>query len=235
MIKVNLLDSVTDRTRSVAVVEAQVSNPRVRSWMLMAVVAALSVAAMGVEYVSAKHSNETVKEEHARQEEIAKKMEGMNKQQAELEKKIEEVRKRIEAIKKLRASQQGPVALLSELNMRLPSERNFSLTSVEQKNGELIIDGHSSNEAAVTEFARSLENTNGLFSNVTIEIERSTIDPQETEWKPEDGEIDAEAPKPEVVKFIIKCNYGPQPEPKTAPAAPAKPAPAAPPAEAAKS
>ena len=34
MIKVNLLDSVTDRTHSVAAVEARVANPRARSAVL---------------------------------------------------------------------------------------------------------------------------------------------------------------------------------------------------------
>ena len=208
MIKVNLLDSVTDRTRSVAAVEAKVTNPRARSGMLMAVALALTVLGVGFEYTSANNKNAAVKEELARQEEIAAKMADINQQQGELEKRIEEVKKRIDAIKRLRASQQGPVAILSEINARLPQEKDFSLSSVEQKGSELIIEGHSPNEDAVAEFSRSLEFSSSLFSDVSIETERKVVDPADTDWKKEDGEIDPDAPKPEVVKFKVTCKYG---------------------------
>src|SRR5215210_1063778 len=108
MIKVNLLDSVTDRARSVAVVEEKVSSPKARTGMLLVVVGALTALGLGFEYMSANHQNAEVKAELERQEQIAAKMADINKQQGELEKKIEEVKKRINAIKSLRASQQGP-------------------------------------------------------------------------------------------------------------------------------
>ncbi|HEX7178030.1 MAG TPA: PilN domain-containing protein [Pyrinomonadaceae bacterium] len=218
MIKVNLLDSVTDRTHSVAAVEARVANPRARSWILMSVVFGLVVLGMGVDYVSANYKNTSAKDELARQEEIAAKMQEINKQQADLEKKINEVKSRIEAIKKLRASQQGPVSLLSELNSRMPQLKDFSLTEVEQKNGELTIQGHSSSEDAVAQFARALEFSDKVFTNVSVETERKIVNPEDTDWTPADGEIDDEAPKPEVVKFKITCRYGEQPaEPAAAP------------------
>lgn len=224
MIKVNLLDSVTDRTRSVAAVEARVANPRARSLMLMGVVFALAVIGMGVDYVSAGYTNDSAKEELAKQEDIAAKMKEINKQQAELEKKINEVKTRIEAIKKLRASQQGPVAILSELNSRLPQTKDFRLDTVEQKGGELTVEGSSASEEAVTEFARTLEFSNNLFSNVSIETERKTVNPEDTDWTAADGEVDPDAPKPEVVKFKITCKYS---QASPAPAAPAAAAPAA--------
>jgi len=229
MIKVNLLDSVTDRTHSVAAVEARVANPRARSWILMGVVFGLVVLGMGVDYVSANYKNASAREELTRQEEIAAKMQEINKQQADLEKKINEVKSRIEAIKKLRASQQGPVALLSELNSRMPQLKDFSLTEVEQKNGELTIQGHSASEDAVAQFARALEFSDKVFTNVSVETERKIVNPEDTDWTEEDGEIDPDAPKPEVVKFKITCHYGEQPaEPAAAaPDAKKKDAPAA--------
>ena len=211
MIKVNLLDSVTDRTHSVAAVEARVANPRARSWILMGVVFALVLLGMGVDYVSANYKNASAKDELARQEEIAAKMQEINKQQADLEKKINEVKSRIEAIKKLRASQQGPVAVLSELNSRMPQIKDFALTEVEQKNGELTIKGHSSSEDAVAQFARSLEFSDKVFTNVSVETERKIVTPADTDWTPADGEIDTEAPKPEVVRFKITCYFGEKP------------------------
>src|SRR5918998_3777517 len=220
MIKVNLLDSVTDRTHSVAAVEARVANPRARSWILMGVVFGLAVLGMGVDYVSANYKNSSAKDELARQEEIAAKMAEINKQQADLEKKINEVKSRIEAIKKLRASQQGPVALLSELNARMPQIKDFALTEVEQKAGELTIQGHTSSEDAVAQFARALEFSDKTFNNVSVETERKTVKPEDTDWTPADGELDPDAPKPEVVKFKITCRYGEQPAEPAAPAAP---------------
>lgn len=220
MIKVNLLDSVTDRTRSVAAVEAKVANPRARSFLLMGVVLALAVVGMGVDYVSAGYTNKSAKDELAKQEEIAAKMKEITRQQGELEKKINEVKTRIEAIKKLRASQQGPVAILSEINARIPSVKEFRLDTVEQKNGELTIEGSSASEEAVTRFAHSLEFSDNMFSNVSVETERKAVNPEETEWTAADGEVDPDAPKPEVVKFKITCKYA-QPSAPAAPAAPA--------------
>ena len=223
MIKVNLLDSVTDRTRSVAAVEAKVASPRVRSWMLMVVAAGLTALAMGVDYVSANHSHAEAKEELARQEEISAKMKEVTTQQEELKKKIDDVNTRIEAIKSLRASQKGPVAILSELNSRLPKIQDFSLTAVELKNGELIVDGHSSDEDAVTQFARTLEFSSDLFKDLSIETERKAVEPGDTDWNQSvDGDVDPDAPKPEVIRFKITCKYGEEQKPAPAAAAPAK-------------
>lgn len=216
MIKVNLLDSVTDRTRSVAAVEARVANPRARSFLMMGVVFALAIVGMGVDYVSAGYTNQSAKDELAKQEDIANKMKEITRQQGELEKKINEVKTRIEAIKRLRASQQGPVAILSEINSRLPQIKDFRLDTIEQKNGELIVEGSSSSEEAVTEFARTLEFSNNMFSNVSVETERKTVNPEDTDWTAADGEVDTDAPKPEVVKFKITCKYAQQSAPPAA-------------------
>jgi Tfp pilus assembly protein PilN len=225
MIKVNLLDSVTDRTHSVAAVEARVSDPRVRSWMMMAVVAGVTVMGIGVDYVSANYRHSEATQELARQEEISAKMKEVTKQQEDLRKKIDEVGKRIEAIKQLRASQKGPVAILSEINSRMPATRDFSLLAVEQKGGELTIEGHSSSEDAVTQFARALEFSSDIFRDVSISTERKPVEPSDTDWdKNVDGEIDADAPRPEVVKFKLTCKYGAEPAP--AAGAPAQPKPA---------
>jgi Tfp pilus assembly protein PilN len=131
---------------------------------------------------------------------------------------------RIDVIKKLRASQQGPVSLLSEINSRLPTDPDFRLESVEQKNGELTIEGQSPNEYAVTAFSRSLEFSNGLFLNVSIEAERKEVDVKAEDLVGQVGPLDLSF-KPEVFKFKVKCKYGPA-APPAAPPAPGQPAPA---------
>jgi len=217
MIKVNLLDSVTDRARRATVVEKKVADPRTRFWLLGASVFALMALGMLFDFVSANAENARMKTELERQEQIAAQMAAINKEQAELEKKIKNIETRIEAIKKLRASQQGPVSLLSAINERLPASPDFRLESIEQKNGELTIEGHSPNEAAVTQFGRSLEFSSGAFSNVNMETERKELTVDTKDYNKALGEIDTSV-KPETVKFKIKCRYGqPAPAPAAAP------------------
>lgn len=205
MIKINLLDSVTDRARSVAAVEAQVANPRARAWMLAAVVVVLTVLGIGLDWFSANSAYARAKSDLEREQAIASRMEAINKEQAELENKIKAIQTRIEAIKRLRASQRGPVAVLSALNERMPAVAEFRLTNIEQKGDGLVIEGHSPNEAAVTQFGRSLEFSSGLFSNVSIETERKELKVDKDGLKP--GEADDKAPKPETVQFKVTCKY----------------------------
>jgi Tfp pilus assembly protein PilN len=231
MIKVNLLDSVTDRARSVAAVESRVANPRAR--VLVLAVAVFSVMALGMlfDYVHANYRYTAAQEELKRQEEAALHMKQINKEKEDLEKQIDAVNKRIEAIKRLRAAQQGPVAVLSAINERLPGVTDFSLVTVEQKGEVLTIEGHAKDEADVTRFARALEFSDNLFDNVSIETERKLVQPADTDWTPADGEVDNDVPKPEIVRFVVTCKYnqpGLTPAPAaTDPAGAAKPAAAA--------
>src|SRR5215212_9609968 len=221
MIKVNLLDSVTERQSSAAVVEAQVPNPAARFWMLGGAVAALLGLAMVFDFYSAAASQKKAKADLEKQQQIAEQVAAVNKERADLEKKLKDIQSRIEVIKKLRSSQQGPVSLLSDLNSRLPADPDFRLNTIEQKAGELTIEGQSPNEYAVTQFGRSLEFSDGLFQNVSLEAERKTVQVNKDDYSPAEGPIDDKF-KPEVFTFKIKCKYGPsQPaeaDPKAEPA-----------------
>lgn len=217
MIKVNLLDSVTDRARGAVIVEQKVANPRTRLMLLAVSVFAIMMTAMVFDYLSANAAHGKAEEELARQKQIAAQMAAVNKEQAELEKKIKDIQTRIEAIKLLRSSQQGPVSLLSAINERLPNAPNFRLENIEQKNGELTIEGHSMNEYAVTQFGRSLEFSSGLFQNVSIETERKEMEITPSDYDASAGPIDTSA-KPETVRFKIKCKFG-------QPSQPAQPSP----------
>lgn len=216
MIKVNLLESVTDRAHSVAIVEERVSNPRARTWLLMGAVFSLLALGMIFDYVSANMAHSRAQAELERQQQIAAQMAAINKEQADLEKKIKDTQTRIDVIKKLRASQQGPVALLSSINGRLPSLAEFRLEYIEQKNGELTIEGHSPNESAITQFGRSLEFSSGNFTNVSIETEKKEMEVSQSDYDPKAGPVELPF-KPETMKFKIRCRYTP-----TAPASPAQ-------------
>ncbi len=208
MIKVNLLDSVTERQSSTAVVEAKVANPAARFWMLGGAVALLMGLTMVFDFYSAAASQKKAKAELEKQELIAQQMAAVNKEQADLEKKLKDIQARIEVIKRLRSSQQGPVSLLSDLNARLPKDPDFRLMSIEQKGGELTVSGQSPNEYSVTQFGRSLEFSDGLFQNVSLSALRVEAEVNKDDYTAAEGPID-EKFKPEVFTFTIRCKYGP--------------------------
>ena len=212
MIKVNLLDSVTDRAKSAAVIETKVANPRMRSTMLMLVIGVLAALAMVFDYASTNSAHAEAQSQLEKEERVAAQMAAVNKEQAELEKKTKDIQVRIDAIKKLRTSQQGPVAVLSAINERIPAIANFRLETIEQKGGELVITGDSPNEAAITQFGRSLEFSSGLFTNVNIETLRKELQPAVV-----DPQAGIETSKVETVSFKVKCKYT---VPGTAAAAP---------------
>ena len=211
MIKINLLESVADRPAGVAFVEDKVSSAGTQTFLLALTVMALLVLGMGYDYVSANGQHEAATKELERQRRINEQMNAVKREQSELEKKIADINFRVDAIQKLRGSQQGPGAVLSELKARFDSVPGLYLRSVEQKDTELVIKGESPNEAAVTRFGQSMEFSSGLFSNLNIETQRET--PQAVN-KGASGataapaaQPDAKAPQPEVVTFTIKCNY----------------------------
>jgi Tfp pilus assembly protein PilN len=206
MIRINLLDSVTDRAGVAAAVEARVSSPRSKMLLVGLSVAGLLVLGMGIDFVSAAARLASAKTEQASQQEIAKQMAAIIKEQAGLEQKTKDVQTRIDAIKRLRSSQKGPVAVLSSINERLPRLSDFYLTSIEQKGEELTVMGNSPNEVAVTSFGRSLEFSSGLFTNVNIETQRKDMEVAAAERSAAAAGAIA-GPKPETVTFTIRCKY----------------------------
>jgi Tfp pilus assembly protein PilN len=172
MIKINLLESVTDRPQGVALVEDKVSSPRMQTFLLALTVLALTVLGMGYDYVSTNMARSAAQKELDNQKRINQQMLAIQKEQMELEKKSKEIQARIDAIKKLRESQQGPSAVLQEIKARFDAVPGLYLTSIEQKESEVTIKGESPNEYSVTKFGQSLEFSNGLFSNLNIETQR---------------------------------------------------------------
>ena len=211
MIKINLLTSVGDRPRAMAGVETKVADPRTQMRLLLFAVGAVAALIMGFDWASARSANRAAQEELEKEQRTAAQMAAINQEQSELEKKTKEIQMRVGAIQKLRSSQQGPVAVLSAINERLPALGNFRLEGIEQKAGELVIRGDSQNEMAVTNFGRSLEFSSGLFSNVNIEIQRKTLDGAVVSNQGlSPGDMPARPPAlSETVNFTIKCRYTP--------------------------
>ena len=211
MIKINLLESVTDRPQGVAAVEEKVSSPRIQTLLLALTVFGLMVLAMGYDYVSSNMAHAAATKELDNQKRINAQMLAIQKEQMELEKKTKEIQARIDAIKKLRESQQGPTALLQEIKARFDAVPGLYLTSVENKDGEVTIKGVSPNEYAVTKFGQSLEFSNGLFSNLNIETTREAAKQAivaNAPAAPAGAASDGSIALPEVIAFTVKANFG---------------------------
>jgi len=214
MIKINLLESVTDRPQGVAAVEDKVASPRIQTLLLALTVFGLMLLGMGYDYVSSGMAFSAAQKELDNQKRLNQQMLAIQKEQMELEKKSKEVQARIDAIKKLRESQQGPSAVLQEIKARFDSVPGLYLTSIENKDGEVTIKGESPNEYAVTKFGQSLEFSNGLFSNLNIETAREVTKQTSTTSTSKDKTAanDPNAIKPEVIVFTVKANFGSSPK-----------------------
>ena len=210
MIKINLLESVTDRPQGVALVEDKVANPRMQTLFLALTVFGLMILAMGYDYVSSNTAKAAAEKELAHERRVNQDMLATQKEQMEMEKKSKEVEARIEAIKKLRESQQGPNAVLQEIKSRFDAVPGLYLTSIENKDGEITIKGESPNEYSVTKFGQSLEFSNGLFSNLNIETQReeAKVTTTQTSGTASAAPSDPNVIKPEVIVFTVKANFG---------------------------
>ena len=210
MIKINLLESVTDRPQGVAAVEEKVSSPRIQTLLLALTVFGLMVMAMGYDYVSSNMAHAAAQKDLANEKRINQQMLAIQKEQMELEKKTKEIQARIDAIKQLRESQQGPTALLQEIKARFDAVPGLYLTSVENKDGEVVIKGESPNEYSVTKFGQSLEFSNGLFSNLSIDTSREVakLPAASAAAAPAPAATEANIARPEVIVFTVKASFG---------------------------
>src|ERR1043166_8236075 len=99
MIKINLLESVTDRPQGVAAVEDKVASPRIQTLLLAMTVFGLMVLGMGYDYVSANMAQTKAQKELDNEKRINQQTLAVQKEQKELEKKTEENKARIHEIK----------------------------------------------------------------------------------------------------------------------------------------
>jgi len=208
--------------------DRKVSSPGMRLLLMTLAAGFLLFAVIGWDVISSQMAKAEAERQLEEQKQIAAELEAVMKEQKDLEDKIAAIDARINAIKKLREEQKGPSAVLEALRERIAMVPGLYLQSVEQKGEVVEIKGNSPDEAAVTQFGRSLEFSNGLFSNLNIETKRDEVTPQNA-TAPKGGEV----AKINVVNFTIKAGYNSAKgnTPATTTAAngqPAAPAPAAP-------
>ncbi|MCY7375966.1 MAG: PilN domain-containing protein [Pyrinomonadaceae bacterium] len=205
MIKINLLDSVTERHGGAgAAVERKIASPVSQLLMMTLAVAFLLTTVIAWDFISTQMAKTEAERQLEEQKRVAVELEAVTKEMAELKQKTDNITTRIDAIKRLRDSQAGPSAVLEAMRERIAMVPGVYLASVEQTGEQLTIKGDSPDESAVTQFGRSLEFSGGLFSNLNIETQRKD--------KPNQVASPAGAdapPKQEIVGFTIRCAYTP--------------------------
>ncbi|MEP6786863.1 MAG: PilN domain-containing protein [Acidobacteriota bacterium] len=210
MIKINLLNSVTERqTGVVTAVDRKISSGGSRLLLMSVVVAVLLAAVVGWDVISSQMAKTEAERQLDEQKQIAAELEVVMNEQKDLEQKIGNIDARIDAIKKLRSSQAGPSAVLEAMRERVAMTPGLYLASVEQIGDSLVFKGNSPDEAQVTQFGRSLEFSNGLFSNLNIETVRAEVTNESAPLKVSTAAGASETPKIQIVNFTIKCAYTP--------------------------
>lgn len=184
-------------------VDRKVASPGMRLLMLTLVSGFLLLAVIGWDVISTQMAKAEAERQLEEQKQIASELEAVMKEQKELEDKIAAIDSRINAIKKLREEQKGPSAVLEALRERIAMVPGLYLQSVEQAGDQVTIKGNSPDEAAVTQFGRSLEFSGGLFANLNIETQRQEMVNQAASAPAGGGET----PKVEIVNFTIRAGY----------------------------
>lgn len=212
MIKINLLHSVTERQAgTIDVVDQKIGSAGSRFLVLTLVVGFLTAAVIGWDVISSRMAKAEAERQLAEQKRIEQELQVVINEQKDLEQKISAIDARIEAIKKLRGDQAGPSAVLEAMRERIAMVPGLYLESIEQKGDNLEIKGQSPEESQVTQFGRSLEFSNGLFSNLNIETKREDVTNQQTAAIQASSQTttNPDAGKLSVVKFTIMCAYTP--------------------------
>jgi Tfp pilus assembly protein PilN len=133
MIKINLLNSVTDRQGgAIASVDQKVSSPTTRLMLMAMAVFFLLAAVIGWDVISTQMAKTEAEHQLEEQKQIEKELEGVIKEQKELEAKIAAIDGRINAIKKLREEQRGPWGVLEAVRERIAMVPGLYLQTIKQ-------------------------------------------------------------------------------------------------------
>ena len=208
MIKINLLHSVTERQAgTIDVVDQKIGSASSRFLLLALVVGFLAMAFIGWDVLGSRNAKAAADQELQAQKTREAELQVVINEQKDLEAKINAIDARINAIKTLRANQAGPSAVLEAMRERVSMVPGLYLESVEQKGDQLEFKGNSPDESQVNQFGRSLEFSNGLFSNLNIETKREDV--MNNQVSAVAVASNPDAGKLSIVKFTIKCAYAP--------------------------
>lgn len=224
MIKVNLLQTAPEPEQR-AIVQKATAATQTFLLVLLGIIA--TVVALGGDYYYWRNQNHVAEAQVQKEEAVAREYAQLAERGRQLQQQKQSIDDRINIIKQLKSDQSGPVNMLSRINERLPVEPGLYLLLVKEKGKQVGIFGSSTSEETITAFARRIEQSHGLFSDVEI----ITINPAKfssrdklvghiTELLSEmdvssfnieqiAGVGASEGSMPSGILFAIKCKYSP--------------------------
>jgi Tfp pilus assembly protein PilN len=228
MIKVNLLEGAADTRAATRATKAAAKTTQ--QFLLIAGAVVALLVALSVDYYVSKEKLDKAEKDLAEQQAASVELAKNREQKEALEKQIKNVQERIKVIDDLQKTQQGPSAMLSLINSKMPPPSSVRLDKISQVGQTVTIQGVADNADIVSEFSKGLElGSNNLFQNVSLNVERH----DEEQTDPEDETLKRIVT---TYNFTISAKYAPtevgQPaaQPGAAGAPAGAPAPAAAPA-----
>lgn len=203
MIRVNLLEGTAEQRATMQ--KTKVAARRGQQLFMLGAALAIFGIAMAVDYLWVNNAHSEAESQLKKEQEEAKRLEADIARKNELENELKRIEERIKIIRQLRAEQKGPVAMLSAINERLPSnDPEFQLSSIVQKGNTLQIVGSALNQQTISDFAHRLEFSNGMFTNLSFSLEGKE---EKVPAQDQDGEKRAEEESRRVYHFTITCVY----------------------------
>ena len=210
MIRVNLLDGTAEHR--VAVQKTKVAARRGQQIFMVASALGLCLLCLGADHLWTTSANKAAKDDLDREQKQAEILKADVERKDALEAQMKEVEDRTKVIKDLRATQETPVPMLSAINLRMPgSNSDFQIEVIKQtpaqkeKAGQIHLVGFSADQQVIAAFARQLENSDGLFTNLSLSIERVKV--VQADKKSDKAPEDDDDSIPSRFKFTVDCNY----------------------------
>lgn len=206
MIRVNLLEGTAEQR--VSIQKTKVAARRGQQLFMLAAALLIFVIVIFVDHMWTNNAHAAAKVQLEEEETEAKKLEANVKRKEELEEEMKQLDERIKVIKQLRAEQKGPVAMLSEINKRMPGAlADFRLISINQKGDQVQIIGTSLDQQVIANFAKQLEFSNNLFSNLRLSVVGKEMKADKVPTQEDPGEKKPAEETVRLFEFTIDCNY----------------------------
>lgn len=188
MIRINLLGVERQKAKK-APAAFDISQ---RLTAVCSLILVLALAGIGSWYWLLTQSASQVEAEIASARQEAAQLQSLLVEVQQFEARRAQLQQRVALIEKLRAGQSLPVQLLDHVSRALPDM--LWLTSLEQENGAVLIEGRSTTLIGLSDFVGNLGNANVLRK--PIEIVSSQVEP------PTGG---AGQPSVELIKFTVRA------------------------------
>ena len=212
MIKVNLLEGTAEQR--VSIQKTKVAARRGQQLFMLAAALLIFVIVIFVDHMWTNNAHAAAQAELEVEQAEKVKLEESKKRLDDLKAEMKQLDERIKVIKQLRAEQKGPVAMLSEINKRMPGAlADFRLLSIIQKGDQVQIIGTSLDQQVIANFTKQLEFSDNLFTNLRLSVEGKEVEAGKVPTQQDPGEAKPKEDMVRLFQFTIDCNYNkPRPE-----------------------